>query len=235
MAHQSSIAALPLSHIPPVQLWIHQGNADAILFEYLAHFFCKEKRGCKVCFDCVKLTQKRHASISFLSNPYTLESLTPIADNIHFIRDKNDVYFFIIPDSEKLLPATASALLKNMEEPPQGYYFILLSTIQEKILPTIVSRSVIFHIKAADTHISESYNVLIEHFTKIKPLEADQFLDVLESCNPDIATTAKLLTLLLEKIDTAEAKTIIAYHLSLLEHTANSNLIWKNIYLRLEN
>lgn len=54
---------------------------------------------------------------------------------------------FIIEDAERMLPASANALLKTIEEPPPNTLFILVSQAPEKILPTIRSRSQLVRFK----------------------------------------------------------------------------------------
>ena len=54
------------------------------------------------------------------------------------IRAKAKVY--IIDRAEQLRANTANALLKTLEEPPEGVMFILLGTSADVMLPTIVSR-----------------------------------------------------------------------------------------------
>ena len=47
---------------------------------------------------------------------------------------------FIINDADSMLPASANALLKTLEEPTLDSYIILISSKSEEILPTIISR-----------------------------------------------------------------------------------------------
>ena len=47
---------------------------------------------------------------------------------------------YIIDRAEQLRANTANALLKTLEEPPEGVMFILLGTSADVMLPTIVSR-----------------------------------------------------------------------------------------------
>ena len=49
---------------------------------------------------------------------------------------------FIIYDAERMLPSSANALLKTLEEPNLDSYIILLTTKESLLLPTIVSRCV---------------------------------------------------------------------------------------------
>jgi DNA polymerase-3 subunit delta' len=59
---------------------------------------------------------------------------------------------FVIGDADRLVPqpgqeAAANALLKALEEPPPGAFFILTSAAPEALLPTILSR--IVHVRVA--------------------------------------------------------------------------------------
>lgn len=47
----------------------------------------------------------------------------------------------IIDDAHRMLPASANALLKTLEEPPQDTLIILITTSAAKLLPTIISRA----------------------------------------------------------------------------------------------
>jgi len=47
---------------------------------------------------------------------------------------------FILHDAERMLPASANALLKTFEEPALSSVIILLSSAPERLLPTILSR-----------------------------------------------------------------------------------------------
>ncbi len=47
---------------------------------------------------------------------------------------------WIVDEADKLHPAAANKLLKSLEEPPAHVFFILVSSEEESLLPTIVSR-----------------------------------------------------------------------------------------------
>lgn len=49
---------------------------------------------------------------------------------------------FIVQEAELMLPASANALLKGLEEPPPASFLLLLTSQEEGILPTIRSRCV---------------------------------------------------------------------------------------------
>lgn len=47
---------------------------------------------------------------------------------------------WIVDEADKLHPAAANKLLKSLEEPPAHVYFILVTSEEERLLPTIASR-----------------------------------------------------------------------------------------------
>jgi DNA polymerase III subunit delta' len=49
---------------------------------------------------------------------------------------------YVIEEADRCLPSSSNALLKILEEPPEHVLFILLSSYEEGILPTILSRCV---------------------------------------------------------------------------------------------
>ncbi len=55
---------------------------------------------------------------------------------------------YIIEEADRMLPASSNTLLKTLEEPPAHVFFILLTSHEEEILPTIISRcsKVPFHL-----------------------------------------------------------------------------------------
>lgn len=56
----------------------------------------------------------------------------------------------IIPWAESFVPAAANALLKTLEEPPAGTYFLISSSNRKAILPTILSRCTLLPVAALD-------------------------------------------------------------------------------------
>ena len=110
----------------------------------LAQAFLCEQDGCGACDSCVRVSRHTHPDVHY----YTPESATgyliaqtrELLDDVPLapIRAKAKVY--IIDRAEQLRANTANALLKTLEEPPEGVMFILLGTSADVMLPTIVSR-----------------------------------------------------------------------------------------------
>jgi DNA polymerase III subunit delta' len=60
----------------------------------------------------------------------------------------------VIHPAEAMNINAANALLKNLEEPPQGLLFILVSHKPQQLLPTILSRCVVFALASPDAETS---------------------------------------------------------------------------------
>jgi len=58
------------------------------------------------------------------------------------IAEDSKTRVFLLDEMHKLSPDAMSALLKNLEEPPEHVYFILCTTDPQKVLPTIKGRCV---------------------------------------------------------------------------------------------
>jgi len=54
---------------------------------------------------------------------------------------------YIIQQSERMSEEASNALLKTLEEPPEQVVIILISSVPEQILPTLVSRAQLISLK----------------------------------------------------------------------------------------
>ena len=77
----------------------------------------------------------------------------------------------IFENTDKMGAASRNALLKTLEEPPEGVYFILISTRKGRIMPTILSRVRQYHFPQRDP--SATAAVLQKIFRMDSPQYAD--------------------------------------------------------------
>lgn len=71
---------------------------------------------------------------------HTMDQIREMIDQAMLAPFEAKCRVFIIEQAEKMLPATANALLKILEEPPSHVHFILITEHVEEILPTLLSR-----------------------------------------------------------------------------------------------
>ncbi|MGL4999058.1 MAG: ATPase [Cetobacterium sp.] len=99
---------------------------------------------CGKCESCIRIESETHADLEILDDitGIKIEKIRELAykDSTTSYEGKKRIY--IIRDIEKLRKESANALLKLIEEPNVGSFFILLST-GLNILPTIKSRSIL--------------------------------------------------------------------------------------------
>lgn len=240
---QSSVA-----NAHPAQLWV--GNVSFLTQE--AHIFLKNKwcknNICNICTACKQIDLHQHASFLWIDgvNGYTLEALDSIRNHINLQRGPNDPFFFVLSYVDFLTSACANALLKSLEEPPEGYYFLLLAERKQLVLPTILSRCLVSHknsIAQLSTH-QELYSCFTQ---KIDPLT---FLKILEKSKINERESIDLLDHLLEHFIIAYKKALSAqdtdklsssgHILQLLNHASSfypmpgsSKIFWKNFFLQI--
>ena len=61
-------------------------------------------------------------------------------------KERHEQYIIIRP-AEALNASSGNALLKNLEEPGEHYHFVLVTSNPSQILPTILSRSLVYFLK----------------------------------------------------------------------------------------
>lgn len=107
---------------------------------------------CGVCSDCIKIKAGSHPDIINIIpekdkknvSKEQIDSLVLSSLYLSPNEAANKVYIF--PDANSLSPVIQNALLKSIEEPPEFVMFIFLCEQREKMLETIISRCVEFHL-----------------------------------------------------------------------------------------
>lgn len=105
--------------------------------------FCENANGpCGKCGSCIRVFKGSHENLLLINSEelsLKLEDIQPIFDFVR-LRLLGKARAIVINDAHKLNIQAANRLLKTLEEPPPGTYFILI-TPQETALPiTIRSR-----------------------------------------------------------------------------------------------
>ncbi len=100
--------------------------------------------GDDTCDECLRVKHGTHPDVKFLQPSSATGYLVPqvrelIADTtLAPVRSHAKVY--VLEQAETLRGAAANALLKTVEEPPEGVMFILIARTAAAVMPTLVSR-----------------------------------------------------------------------------------------------
>ena len=236
----------------PTQLFVGTQETLEEKTEFLLQqSFCleKEKSASCYCNECRKIKNRQHESVIFI-NPekdYKVKDVEIIFEKINFSLDEKQKFFFILERAQTLNLATANRLLKVLEEPTPGYYFVLQTNNQNSMLPTIISRC---HITTFSKQQEINTNHPITSFfykqNLLSPAEFDKEL------RAQALTDSQSIDLLNEMInyhslqiisfykkssfgqDIQHNKKVLEYlkeQLKMAPRSGSSKLFWKNLYI----
>lgn len=120
------------------------------------------KDPCLECDSCRKALSKNHPDIIFVyhekPNSISVEEIrTQVVNDMGIKPYKGPYKIYLINDAEKMTVQAQNALLKTMEEPPAYGIMMLLTSNEEALLPTILSRCVTLHLKALSDDLVKDY------------------------------------------------------------------------------
>ncbi len=107
----------------------------------------RDRAPCGSCSRCTTIAAGSHPDVIALEPDPERASGTITVDEVREIIRKSTYHRFdsnrrvlIIDPADAMLEPAANALLKTLEEPPDGTGFVLITTSARRLLPTIVSR-----------------------------------------------------------------------------------------------
>ncbi len=234
----------------PTHLFVgNSGVVTRTVVQVLQNILCT-KQGCTYCSTCQGIYARSSAHVLWLEpeNNYTREQMQPIFETLSFQRPAHDYFFIVIAQAERLQHATANALLKSLEEPSTGYYFLLMSAHEQLILPTIRSRTIFHAIQGFDESAVRD-NQLYNHFVGSISLNPIQFLQTLDQLDLSDQESIALLDLIMQAVQRSVSqlpthngtcsisalKAMLAVYMQaalLLPQSGSSKVFWKNLYLK---
>lgn len=141
------IAAGKISHS-----WLLTGKEEQLLPQaksLAAALLCPhptpEGNGCGVCSSCRKVAADNHPDLQIILPDGASVKIFQTRKMQHFANLESyegGRQVVIIHDAHTMQRAAANSLLKILEEPPPGVYFILTAPVGDVLLPTILSRVV---------------------------------------------------------------------------------------------
>ena len=115
--------------------------------------FCRDKVGvlpCEKCRNCKLIEMDEFPDVTLIkpvNQVIKTERIRELVAQFSQAGIESQRQVFIIEQAEKMHPNAANSLLKVIEEPQSEVYIFFLTSDEEKILPTIRSRTQIFHFK----------------------------------------------------------------------------------------
>lgn len=105
------------------------------------------------------------------ANTIKISSIRDIKKFMSTTYDEYPFQFIIVDNADLMNEQSQNALLKSLEEPPEGYFFFLLTSKKEMLLPTIISRC--WNIDFDPLSNETIKNILINYFN-IEPVIAEK-------------------------------------------------------------
>ena len=105
---------------------------------------------CGKCPSCVEITESKSLDvieIDAASNTQVDKVRSVIIEQVDFAPSRDKYKIYILDEVHMLSPGSFNALLKTVEEPPKHVVFIMATTEQQKVPPTILSRSQCFRFR----------------------------------------------------------------------------------------
>lgn len=123
------------------------GSGKQILAETLCAFLlCKtplKQQACGQCKSCLLLAAGNHADklqINTENSSIGVDEIRQLIDFTHGSAQQSGNKVILIPQAERMTEAAANALLKTLEEPPQGCYLLLQTAQPQRLKMTLLSR-----------------------------------------------------------------------------------------------
>ena len=109
--------------------------------------------GCGACGPCMRVASRQSESLMMVEPDGAQIKIEQARDVLQFItlQKLGRARIVIIDQAHLLGPQSGNALLKSLEEPPAGTYFILVTHLPNSILATLRSRSQLVRFKPLST------------------------------------------------------------------------------------
>lgn len=104
---------------------------------------------CNECINCKNILAENTTDVVEMdaASNNSVENIRSIRQEVIYATTSLKYRVYIIDEAHMLSTSAFNALLKTLEEPPENVVFILATTEENKILPTILSRCVRFEFK----------------------------------------------------------------------------------------
>lgn len=172
------------------------GNGDDTLAYALSRWLlCQQRNGEKICGECHScrlMLAGNHPDYHLLvpekgKNSVGIEPIRQVIERLYSHAQQGGAKVIWLSQAELLTEAAANALLKTLEEPPEKTYFLLGCREPSRLLATLRSRCLYWHLASPDEQLSMQWlsrhaaGNPIEHLTALRlhdgaPIAAEQLL-----------------------------------------------------------
>ena len=120
------------------------GSGKLAAAQALAQCIICEDGGDATCGECIRVAHHTHPDVYWLtpgsSNGYLIDQIRELIRDASRTPMRASSKVYVLDRVDLLRGSAANALLKTIEEPPEGVTFVLLGRTLDAVLPTIVSR-----------------------------------------------------------------------------------------------
>jgi DNA polymerase-3 subunit gamma/tau len=102
-----------------------------------------DNRPCGECESCLLVRRGTHPDVTELdaASNNSVEDIRDLREKVRLASLRGGRRVWVLDEAHMLSKSASNALLKTLEEPPEGLVFILATTEPEKLPPTILSRT----------------------------------------------------------------------------------------------
>lgn len=103
----------------------------------------RDEKPCGECESCLLVRRGGHPDVTELdaASNNSVEDIRDLRDKVRLASLRGGRRVWVLDEAHMLSKSASNALLKTLEEPPEGLVFILATTEPEKLPPTILSRT----------------------------------------------------------------------------------------------
>lgn len=159
------VATLKKALIRPFHAYIFEGEKGLgkklLAMTFSKQVLCEKKIACGVCKSCRLFDALTHPDFKIIKRDEDKKEISVDAIR-EIIKDisRGPIFaskkVYVIQEAEEMSTSAQNALLKTLEEPPEYALFILTCNNLERLLPTVVSRSLVLSFKRySSSEISE--------------------------------------------------------------------------------